>query len=167
MGGCCPSQGFATRKLLSEHKYTTMDKLVNALKIAFASEFSFYLKAHNFHWNVEGIHFAELHDLFGNIYEEVYGSIDPFAENIRKLGSYTPASYGRFSMLSQIDDESEILPPEAMLTELLADSDKMVKLLKLTFDIATAAGEDGLANFLAERMDAHRKHSWQLRATLK
>jgi DNA-binding ferritin-like protein len=54
-----------------------------------------------------------------------------------------------------------------MLSELLTDSDKMTKLLKLTFDIATAAGEDGLANFLAERMDAHRKHSWQLRATLK
>jgi len=144
-----------------------MDKLVNALKIAFASEFSFYLKAHNFHWNVEGIHFAELHDLFGNIYEEVYASIDPFAENIRKLNAYTPASYGRFSMLSQIDDEAQILPPEAMLSELLSDSDKMTKLLKLTFDIATAAGEDGLANFLAERMDAHRKHSWQLRATLK
>ena len=167
MRGCCAREGFATRKLLSEHKYKIMDKLVNALKIAFASEFSFYLKAHNFHWNVEGIHFAELHDLFGNIYEEVYGSIDPFAENIRKLNAYTPASYGRFSMLSQIDDESQILPPEAMLAELLSDSDKMTKLLKLTFDVATAAGEDGLANFLAERMDAHRKHSWMLRATLK
>ena len=144
-----------------------MDKLVNALKIAFASEFSFYLKAHNFHWNVEGMHFQELHALFDTIYSEVLDSIDLFAENIRKLGAYTPASFGRFSMLSQIDDESEILPPEAMVAELLADSDKMAKLLKLTFDIATAAGEDGLANFLAERMDAHRKHSWMLRATLK
>ena len=144
-----------------------MDKLVNALKIAFASEFSFYLKAHNFHWNVEGIHFQELHALFDTIYSEVLDSIDPFAENIRKLNAYTPASFGRFSMLSQIDDESSILPPEAMIAELLSDSDKMVKLLKLTFDIATAAGEDGLANFLAERMDAHRKHSWMLRSTLK
>jgi starvation-inducible DNA-binding protein len=143
-----------------------MDKLVNALKIAFASEFSFYLKSHNFHWNVTGIHFQELHDLFANIYEEVYASIDPFAENIRKLNSYTPASYERFSMLSKIDDETEKLPAEAMIAELLQDSDKMVKILKLTFDMATAEGEDGLANFLAERMDAHRKHSWQLRATL-
>jgi len=144
-----------------------MDKLVNALKISFASEFSFYLKAHNFHWNVEGIHFQELHALFETIYTEVLGSIDPFAENIRKLGAYTPASYGRFSMLSQINDESDWIPPEAMLAELLADSDKMVKILKMTFDMATAAGEDGLANFLAERMDAHRKHSWQLRSSLK
>jgi starvation-inducible DNA-binding protein len=144
-----------------------MDKLINALKIAFASEFSFYLKAHNFHWNVEGIHFQELHALFETIYTEVLGSIDPFAENIRKLNAYTPASFGRFNMLSQINDESDWIPPEAMLAELLADSDKMVKILKMTFDMATAAGEDGLANFLAERMDAHRKHSWQLRSSLK
>ena len=144
-----------------------MDKLVNALKIAFASEFSFYLKAHNFHWNVTGPLFPQLHDLFGTVYEEVYGSIDTFAENIRKAGAFVPASYGRFSMLTQIEDENEILPAEAMLAELLADSDKMAKLLKLTFDMATAAGEDGLANFLAERMDAHRKHSWMLRSTLK
>jgi starvation-inducible DNA-binding protein len=144
-----------------------MDKLINALKIAFASEFSFYLKAHNFHWNVTGPLFPQLHELFGTVYTEVYGSIDDFAENIRKAGAFVPASYARFSMLTQVEDENEILPAEAMLAELLADSDKMAKLLKLTFDMATAAGEDGLANFLAERIDAHRKHSWMLRSTLK
>ena len=70
-------------------------------------------------------------------------------------------------MLSQVEDENEILSAEAMTAELLSDSDRMAKLLKLTFDLATAAGEDGLANFLAERMDAHRKHGWMLRASLK
>ena len=48
-----------------------MNELLKALKIAFASEFAFYLKAHYFHWNVEGPLFSQLHDLFGNIYEEV------------------------------------------------------------------------------------------------
>ena len=143
------------------------DQLIKAAKIGFASQYTYYLKAHFFHWNVEGIHFQELHSLFETIYTEVLGSIDPFAENIRKLNAYTPASFGRFNMLSQINDESDWIPPEAMLAELLADSDKMVKILKMTFDMATAAGEDGLANFLAERMDAHRKHSWQLRSSLK
>ena len=54
-----------------------MDALQQALKIAFASEFAFYLKAHYFHWNVEGPLFPQLHKLFGKIYEEVYDSIDP------------------------------------------------------------------------------------------
>ena len=144
-----------------------MEELQKALKVAFASEYSFVLKAQNFHWNVEGMFFESLHTLFGNIYEEVYGSIDPFAENIRKLGSYTPASLSRFSMLTQVDDETDILDSKAMVIELLNDSDKMSKLLKMVYELAEQAGENGLSNFLAERMDAHRKHSWMLRSTLK
>ena len=138
------------------------------MKVAFASEYSFALKAQNFHWNVEGPLFPQLHaGLFQTIYEEVYDSIDAFAENIRKLASYTPASFERFSMLTQVEDELNMLEDRAMIAELLQDSDKMVKLLKMVYDLAEAAGEHGLSNFLAERMDAHRKHSWQLRATSK
>ena len=144
-----------------------MDALQQALKIAFASEFAFYLKAHYFHWNVEGPLFTQLHELFGNIYEEVYGSIDPFAENIRKLGAYTPGSFARFSVLSLVDDETEILSPEEMLVELLQDSEKMSEMLKIVFRAAEELGEHGLSNFLADRQDAHEKHSWMLRSTLK
>lgn len=144
-----------------------MDKLTQSAKIAFASEFSFYLKAHNFHWNVEGSDFLEYHDLFGKIYEEVYGSIDDFAEKIRSLGTYVPASYSRFNMLTKIEDETDILPKESMVKELLMDNEKMVTILKYAYDAAEAAGEHGFSNFLAERMDAHRKHGWMLRASSK
>jgi starvation-inducible DNA-binding protein len=144
-----------------------MEELAKALKIVFASEFSFYLKAHYFHWNVEGPDFAEFHALFGGIYEEVYGSIDPFAENIRKSGSYTPGSFERFTMLSKIEDETEIPDAMSMTQILLEDSDKMANLFGLVYKIAEANNEFGLSNFLAERQDAHRKHSWMLRATLK
>lgn len=143
------------------------EELIKAMKIAFASEFSYYLKAHYYHWNVEGANFKEYHDLFGVIYEEVYGSIDDFAENIRKLGAYTPGSYTRFSMLTQIDDETDVPPPIAMIEELLNDGDKIVKVFKMVYDRAEQAGEHGLSNFLAERMDAHRKHNWMLTASLK
>ena len=88
-----------------------MTTLAEAAKVAFASEFSFYLKAHNFHWNVEGHDFLEHHQLFGMIYEEVYDSIDDFAEKIRAIGNYMPGSYTRFSMLSEIEDETDILSP--------------------------------------------------------
>ncbi len=144
-----------------------MDELKNAAKVAFASTFSFYLKAQNFHWNVEGIHFKQFHDLFGEIYEEVYGSIDAFAEEIRGMGSYAPGSFQKFSMLSQVDDENDILPPSAMVQELIEDNEKMIKILKLTFQMSEKAGEYGFNDFIAGRMDAHRKHGWMLRATSK
>lgn len=144
-----------------------MEDLHKAAKIGFASSFSFYLKAHNFHWNVEGTDFLEYHDLFGKIYEEVYSSIDDYAEKIRSLGTYVPASYTRFNMLSQIDDETQVLQQQQMTEQLLADNEKLINILKLVYELAEKYREVGFSNFIAERIDAHRKHGWMLSASLK
>lgn len=144
-----------------------MEELQKAAKIGFASEYTFYLKAHFFHWNVEGPDFSQLHDLFGKIYEEVYDNIDSFAERIRAIGAYVPGSNSRFSVLSKIEDETQVPQAPIMVQQLLQDSDNMVVVLKKVYDIAEAAGEHGFSSFLADRMDAYRKHSWMLRATTK
>lgn len=144
-----------------------MDELQNAAKIAFASEYSFFIKAQNFHWNVEGPLFESYHALFGSIYGEVYDNLDAFAENLRKLGTYAPASLGRFNMLTQVEDEENILPVGAMVQELLQDAERMPKILKLVYDRSEAAGKHGFSNFLAERMDAYDKHAWMLRSSIK
>jgi len=138
-----------------------------ALKTAFASEYAFYLKAQNFHWNVEGRLFAQDHELFGKIYEEVGSIIDDFAENLRKAGTYAPASFHKFSMLSAIEDEQENIPAEQMYETLYQDSEKLANIFRITFDMAEQNDDHGLADFLAGRQDAHKKHSWMLRSTLK
>ena len=144
-----------------------MDKFTNQLKIAFASQYAFAIKAQNYHWNVEGSDFYQLHNLFEDIYTEVYGAIDAFAENIRKIKAYTPASLYRFSALAAIDDEVEILEPQAMVAELLRDAEKMQEIMKVLFVEAENLGHHGLSNFLADRQDAFAKHAWFLRATAK
>ncbi len=144
-----------------------MDKFTNQLKIAFASQYAFAIKAQNFHWNVEGNDFYQKHKMFQKIYEETYGAVDDFAENIRKIKAYTPASLYRFSALSAVDDEVEILEPHAMVTELLRDAEKMQEIMKVLFVEAEALGHHGLSNFLADRQDAFAKHAWFLRATAK
>jgi len=144
-----------------------MDKFVNQLKIAFASQYAFAIKAQNFHWNVEGIDFYQKHKMFQKIYEETYGAVDDFAENIRKIKAYTPASLYRFSALSAVDDEVEILDPQAMVAELLRDAEKMQEIMKVLFTEAENLGHHGLSNFLADRQDAFAKHAWFLRATAK
>jgi starvation-inducible DNA-binding protein len=144
-----------------------MDKFTNQLKIAFASQYAFAIKAQNFHWNVEGHDFYQLHQLFDTIYTEVYGAVDDFAENIRKIKAYTPASLHRFSALTAIDDEIEVLDPSAMVAELLHDAEKMQEIMKVLFVEAENLGHHGLSNFLADRQDAFAKHAWFLRATAK
>ena len=143
------------------------EKFHLALKTAFASEYAFYLKAQNFHWNVEGSNFPQYHELFGKIYEEVGGIIDDFAENLRKSGTYAPASFSKFSMLTQVDDENGVPDPGHMLAELYKDSETMAGVFKAVYQLADQAGEYGLSNFFADRQDAHRKQSWMLRSTLK
>lgn len=144
-----------------------MEQLHQIAKIAFASEYSFALKAQNFHWNVKGPMFLQFHQLFEMIYSDTYGSVDAFAENIRKLGTFAPASLSRFNMLSKVEDETDIIPAEAMVKELLMDNEKMLVILKKAYDAAEAVGEVGFSNFLAERIDGHKKHGWMLRATLE
>ena len=144
-----------------------MDKFVNQLKIAFASQYAFAIKAQNFHWNVEGSDFYQLHNLFEDIYNEVYGAVDAFAENIRKIDSYAPGSFSRLSQLAEINDEERIPPAKNMLEILLQDNDIVLESIKTAYDTAESIGAVGLSDFLAGRQDAHMKHAWMLRATLK
>jgi starvation-inducible DNA-binding protein len=137
------------------------------LKAAFASEFSFFLKAAGFHWNVEGSLFPQYHELFGKIYSEVYGSIDTFAEELRALRIYAPAAFETFDEISLVDCQEGVPNGMQMTQELLADSDTMAEMFRSAYSAAESMGDYGLANFLADRQDAHRKHSWMLRSTLK
>jgi starvation-inducible DNA-binding protein len=144
-----------------------MEDLAKSAKIAFASTFSFYLKSHQFHWNVEGSDFYQYHKLFGKIYEEVFDSIDDFAEKIRSMGARMPGSYTRFSMLTLIEDETAVLTKDQMVAELIQDNEKMIEILKMVFEMSEAAGEYGFSDFVAGRMDAHRKHGWMLTASAR
>jgi starvation-inducible DNA-binding protein len=97
----------------------------------------------------------------------VYDALDPTAEYIRILGDYTPGSWERFSELSLI--QGQILVPRArlMFTELLADNQTMIDLLNRCFESAQAERQEGIANFIAERIDAHGKLGWMLKSFLK
>jgi len=142
--------------------------LADSLKILLATEYAFSLKAQLFHWNVEGPDFAQLHEFFGNLYEEVYNnSIDKTAEYIRALGDYAPGSYERFSELTIIKGQIKIPRARLMIEELLANNGQLLDLLNKTFATAEQENQQGIANFIAERIDAHQKHGWMLRSFLK
>ena len=141
--------------------------LSDVLKQFLASTFAYYLKAHMFHWNVEGPDFVQLHELFSNIYEDAFGAVDPTAEYIRTTDEYTPGSLERFRELSLIQDQTKIPRARLMIEELLADTQTMKDLSKNLFDAATQEGREDVANFAAERQSAHGKYYWQLKSTLK
>ena len=140
---------------------------IDATKIVLADSYKFTLLAQNYHWNVEGPFFSQLHELFGNIYEEVQNSIDRTAEHLRAMKSYTPASFKRFSELSSMPDEVGQIDAKEMLQRLLDANDIMLTSIIVCFEAANAENNQGLANFMAERQEAHKKHGWMLRSTLR
>ena len=141
--------------------------LSDNLKVLLASVNSLSIKAQNFHWNVEGDNFPQYHEFFGNFYEEVYSAVDKIAEYIRTLDSYAPGSLTRYAELTIIEDQTKIPRPNLMFAELLSDNGKMIDLLNGCFSSAEDENKQGIANFIAERLDAHEKHGWMLRSILK
>lgn len=144
-----------------------MSDLGNKLKVVLADSFVFYLKAHNYHWNVEGPSFSDYHAFFGELYAEVWGAVDLVAEHIRTLDEYAPGSFKRFSELSNIEDELNIPNAMIMFKRLEEDNEKILVSLKAAHKAAEAADKRGIVNFLEDRIDIHEKHGWMLRAHTK
>lgn len=145
-----------------------MEALIGPLKQYQANSVVFASTAHGFHWNVEGPLFTEFHELFGEIYEDVDGTIDTIAEWIRVFDVYAPYTLNDFiSNQNFMDTTVESNSPITFTRVLSAMNDKMIVDIKNMFDMATQNREQGLANFLADRQTAHQKWGWFLRSILK
>ena len=105
--------------------------------------------------------------MFGKIYTEVFAAIDIIAEEIRALDAYTPASLGRFYQLSLISDEANVPDTKEMCSKLIEDSNKIQEALMAAYTEADNQKQLGLANFLQDRMDIHKKHAWMLKSSIK
>jgi starvation-inducible DNA-binding protein len=141
--------------------------LTDFLKTYLASTFAYYLKAHMFHWNVEGVNFPQFHSFFEGIYTDAWGAVDGIAEHLRTLDSYAPGSLTRFGELSLVKDEVNIPSAIAMMTKLTTDNGTMIEQLIKTQALAEQNNKMGLANYLQDRIDAHEKNGWMLRSIIK
>lgn len=145
-----------------------MDELKTALRIVLADKFFMYFKAHSYHWNVEGMFFSQFHDFFGNIYQDVYSSIDTAAEQLRALDEYAPISIEEIHTYKTIqEDDDKPVNVSAMLQNLQNANTKVIDSLNKLFELADAQNEQGLADWAAGRLDSHKKHAWMIRSSLK
>jgi DNA-binding ferritin-like protein len=140
---------------------------INILEKLLSDVVSMYFRAHGYHWNVKGQDFSQYHELFGEIYADVYSSIDPLAENILKLGYDAPFNLGDFMKMRSMEDSTvDLHTPQALAHDLYMVNEMLVEEYKRAFDALEAADEQGVADFLASRIDAHQTWSWQLRSSL-
>ena len=141
--------------------------MIETSKQALANTFVMYFKSQAYHWNVEGINFPQMHKFFGKLYEELSDAVDPFAEQIRALGEYAPRNLDEIFKLKTIDGDNVAKTLPAMVADLLIANDQSIVTLNKLFGELDAAGEQGFADFVASRLDAHKKHGWMLKSILK
>lgn len=141
--------------------------LVDSLKISLADSFVFRVKAQFFHWNIEGEDFSQHHKFLGELYEEVDTGVDGIAELIRTIDAYSPGTLDRFKQLTTLE-ESETIPNSTMMfTILLDDNKKVLNSLRNAYKDAEREEQFGVSNFLQDRITAHEKHNWMLKAIIK
>lgn len=142
----------------------TKEGLAAELSDVLADAVAFTFMAWGFHWNVRGINFQQFHDLFEEIYEDAIGSIDPTAENIRKLNFDAPVALVDFMGKIAQMQLPETNDPETMSQILYVANEQLKACLSKAFAMAASLDEQGIANFLADRLDMHGKWQWQLRS---
>jgi starvation-inducible DNA-binding protein len=136
------------------------------LKGLLADEIVLQTKTRNFHWNVTGMHFSELHIFFEGQYGQLDTIIDDTAEQIRQLGKTTPGSLSEFLKLTRLKESAADLNEKEMLQNLLTDHEFIIRLLRTDMETTDAAGDAGNTDFLTGLLRSHEKMAWMIRAYL-
>lgn len=143
--------------------------VANILNHLLSDEFVLYTKTRKFHWNVQGIHFHDLHLFFESQYKELAEIMDEVAERIRKLGHYSLGTLQQFlqetDLLEHTDDESSA---EVMLEALLEDHETIIREIRHAINPIEEKHKDvGTADFLTGLLEQHESMAWMLRSMLQ
>ncbi len=145
---------------------TGREAIASALAVLLADEHVLYIKLRNYHWNVTGLQFKPLHELFEEQYTLLAEAIDDIAERIRSLGYFTPGDMGTFKSISRLGETGHLNgDAETMLQNVLQDQETLIRALREDIDKADNQYQDaGTADFLTGLMEEHEKMAWMLRA---
>lgn len=138
--------------------------IAEGLKRLLADSYTLYLQTHNFHWNVTGPQFRELHLMFEEHYNELAIAVDDIAERIRTLDVAAPGTYMAFAELSNIKEVDGVPSANEMVDILTRGHEQVVKACREVLQPAQQAGDESTAALVSDRMRVHEKTAWMLRA---
>jgi len=143
-----------------------MEEVVEKAKVLLGNMFVLYMKAHAYHWNYIGPEFPQYHTFFGDLYESVHDELDVVAEHIRAMDNFAPGSLARMIELSEIKEDTQIPNPKKMFQNLLDANETVLTCLDECYRLSGEQKAWGWQNYVQDLITAHRKHRWQLKATL-
>ncbi|MBX2868717.1 MAG: DNA starvation/stationary phase protection protein [Acidiferrobacterales bacterium] len=139
-------------------------EIAEGLKKLLADSYTLYLQTHNFHWNVTGPQFRELHLMFEEHYTELSTAVDEIAERIRTLGVAAPGTYKAFAEYSAIQEVDGVPKAKEMVSILTEGHEQVVRTARNVLAVAQEAADESTAALVSDRMRIHEKTAWMLRA---
>ena len=137
--------------------------LTGALNALLADVFSLYLKTKNFHWHMSGPHFRDYHLLLDDHGEQIFAMTDDIAERARKIGGPTLRSIADIARHQRIqDNDDEFVTPEAMLSELCADNQKLTRALRAAHAVCDESNDVATASLIENWIDESERRTWFL-----
>ena len=134
-----------------------------ALNLLAADMFALYLKTKNFHWHVSGPHFRDYHLLLDEQADQIFATIDPITERVRKTGNTTLRSIGDIARHQTIkDNDAAFVAAADMLSELREDNLKLVEALREAKDIVDDAKDNATSGILDDWTDQAEERAWFL-----
>ncbi|MCK5922026.1 MAG: DNA starvation/stationary phase protection protein [Methylococcales bacterium] len=139
-------------------------KVAEGLKRLLADSYTLYLQTHNFHWNLTGKQFHQLHLMFEEHYTELAIAVDEIAERIRALDVVAPGTYKAFAGLSSIKEVDGVPEASNMVDILTQSHEQVVRTSREVLAVAQEADDESSAALVSDRMRVHEKTTWMLRS---
>jgi starvation-inducible DNA-binding protein len=145
------------------------EHVAQLLNYTLGDHVALWIQLKSYHWNVYGLHFDQLHELFEHLAVEVQNQIDDIAERIRTLGVFTPTNLLAFNNLSRLKEDHTIGQRAPQLLEAaLHNYETIIRQLRVDVELtATSYNDSGTSDFLTGLMAQHEKRAWLLRAHLE
>lgn len=145
------------------------DAVVKILNTTLADEMVLLVKTRNYHWNVTGPQFNDLHKFLDGQYGELNEIVDEVAERARSLGGMAMGTMGEFQKQSRLKEHPSQHPSaKSMLSNLLNDHESIIRTMRADLQICQDThGDAGTADFLTGLMEQHEKMAWMLRSFLE
>lgn len=142
-------------------------KIADGLSRLLADSYMVYLKTHNYHWNVTGPLFHQLHEQFEEQYTELAEAVDVIAERIRALGIRAPGSFKEFSELTSIAEDTEQMEALEMVKRLAEDNETILRTARQILKPCQEADDEASIDLITQRLTIHSKTAWILRSHLE
>ena len=147
-----------------------MEKLYKLLSDTQASLFVLFQKTWNYHWNVSGSDFPQLHELFGGQYEAMFEEVDRISEHMRYLNIRPVSTMNRMIEVSSIEgpaNGNQVIDAKGMVEQLLADNQKVIEMFKDISEESEKQRSYATANLVQDFMEAHGVNVYKLRSYLQ